>query len=47
MLKALKILLLIVMMSLTENNLSADNNKVAYDFSFKTISICEYIFENT
>ena len=37
MLKALKILLLIVMMSLTENNLSADNNKVAYDFSFKNI----------
>ena len=37
MLKALKILLLIVMISLTGNNLGADNNKLAYDFNFKNI----------
>ena len=35
--KTLKILLLIVMISLTQNKLSADNDNLAYDFSFKNI----------
>ena len=47
MLKKIKILLLITMISFLNNNLSADYEKIAYDFKFKdldgsTLSLSEY-----